>query len=66
MKKTEKIASKMGCRRIYIETSARDQYVPTQAFYNRCGYEQEAFLKDYYTPGDGKIIYVKALETSPE
>ncbi len=63
---TEEIASKMGCRRIYIETSARDLYVPTQKFYKRCGYKKEAFLKDYYTPGDGKIVYVKALQISPE
>jgi len=37
LKETEKVASKMGCRRIYIETSARDQYAPTQNFYKRCG-----------------------------
>ena len=62
LKETEKIASSIGCRRIYIETSSRGLYEPTQSFYKRCGYEQEAFLKDYYMPGDGKIIYVKALD----
>jgi ribosomal protein S18 acetylase RimI-like enzyme len=61
LKETEKLAVNMGCRRIYIETSARELYAPTQKFYKRCGYRKEAFLKDYYTPGDGKIIYVKAL-----
>jgi D-alanine-D-alanine ligase len=66
LKETEKIASEMGCKRLYIETSARDLYTPTQSFYKRCGYEHEAFLKDYYMPGDGKIIYVKALKNNPE
>lgn len=58
---TEKTALSMGCRRMYIETSARQLYEPTQKFYTNCRYEQEAFLKDYYNPGDGKLIYVKAL-----
>jgi D-alanine-D-alanine ligase len=66
LKETEKTASAMGCRRIYIETSSRALYEPTQSFYSRCGYEQEAVLKDYYMPGDGKIIYVKALDPSRE
>ena len=42
-----------------IETSARELYRPTQRFYERCGYEAEARLKDFYAPGDSKIIYVK-------
>ena len=50
-----------GGRRVYIETSARPQYHPTRAFYQRCGYRAEALLADFYAPGDGKIIYGKAL-----
>jgi ribosomal protein S18 acetylase RimI-like enzyme len=51
----------LGGRRIYIETSARPQYSPTRAFYERCGYRQEALLADFYAPGDDKVIYGKAL-----
>lgn len=58
---TEAAVRAMGGRRIYIETSARELYRPTQRFYERCGYVPEARLEDFYAPGDGKIIYVKAL-----
>lgn len=50
-----------GGQRVYIETSSRDQYVPTRRFYLSCGYTQEALLVDFYRPGDSKVIYSKAL-----
>ena len=50
-----------GGRRIYIETSGRPQYEPTQRFYKRCGYVAEAVLADFYAAGDPKIVYSKAL-----
>ena len=53
--------AKVGGRRIYIETAGRELYKPTQAFYERCGYKIEAVLKDFYSPGDPKIVYSKAL-----
>jgi len=59
LRHTEERIQAAGGRRIYIETSARELYQPTQRFYERCGYEAEALLKDFYAPGDGKIIYVK-------
>jgi ribosomal protein S18 acetylase RimI-like enzyme len=50
-----------GGHRVYVETSSRAQYAPTRAFYERCGYRQEALLADFYAPGDGKVIFVKEL-----
>ncbi len=50
-----------GAVRIYIETSSRDQYEPTRAFYLRCGYRIDAELEDFYAPGDSKVIFVKAI-----
>jgi D-alanine-D-alanine ligase len=50
-----------GGRRIYIETAGRELYKPTQAFYERCGYKVEAVLPDFYSPGDPKVIYSKAM-----
>ena len=52
-----------GGRNVYIETSSRDQYVPTRAFYLRGGYEEVARLQDFYDLGDGKLIYLKRLDT---
>jgi ribosomal protein S18 acetylase RimI-like enzyme len=61
MLKTEDVIRGIGGRLIYVETSSRDQYKPTHGFYESCGYQKEAFLKDFYAEGDSKIIYVKTL-----
>jgi ribosomal protein S18 acetylase RimI-like enzyme len=57
----EKRIKQLGGRRLYIETSTRPDYVATRGFYLRCGYALEAELADYYAPGDGKAIFVKAI-----
>ncbi len=57
--RTEAIIRRMRGSRIYVETSSCDQYAPTRAFYEHTGYIQAAFLRDFYSPGDGKIIFVK-------
>lgn len=53
---------KLGGRRIYVDTSSRDQYEPTRAFYRACGYAEAARLDHFYADGDGKVIFVKALD----
>jgi ribosomal protein S18 acetylase RimI-like enzyme len=58
---SERIIAGLGGKRIYIETSSRTQYRPTRMFYQRCGYSEEAILKDFYAPGDHKVIYVKII-----
>ncbi len=62
MAATEKLIGSSGGKQIYAETSSRDQYSPTRKFYESCGYRQEAFLKNFYSEGDGKIIYAKVLK----
>ena len=57
----EKCIRQAGGKRVYIETSNREQYQPTRFFYSRCGYEREATLADFYGPGDDKVIYVKVV-----
>jgi len=59
--RTEEKIRKIGGRQIYVDTSSRYQYEPTRLFYRANRYEQEASLKDFYSPGDDKIIYVKKL-----
>lgn len=58
---SEKQIHDQGGRRVYIETSGKPQYLPTRAFYERCGYHIDAELADFYGSGDSKIIYVKVL-----
>ncbi|MEW6669224.1 MAG: GNAT family N-acetyltransferase [Thermodesulfobacteriota bacterium] len=58
----ERKIGKMGGKRVYVDTSSREIYRPTLAFYARCGYRQEAVLKDFYAPGDNKVLFLKVLE----
>lgn len=58
---TEKVISSLEGRKVYIETSNREVYLPTRGFYLKHGYEQEAILKDFYKVGDDKVVYVKTL-----
>ena len=61
MARSEEIIRRMGGHRIYVETSSRQQYVPTREFYLKMGYRIEAVIQDFYAPGDGKVIMVKVV-----
>lgn len=50
------IASMNG-KRVYAETSSREQYAPTRKFYERNGFVAEARLRDYYDDGEDLVIY---------
>lgn len=62
MAESERLMAAQGARKVYADTSSRPLYESTRAFYLACGYVQEAFLADFYAPGDGKVIFVKALK----
>ncbi len=48
-----------GGRLYIVETSGRESYLPTRAFYERIGYTAAACVKNFYAAGDDKIIYTK-------
>lgn len=50
---------KLGGKILWIETSGRPLYAPTELFYKRNGYELHASLREFYGPGDPKQIYAK-------
>ncbi len=56
----QRIAGQKG-RAIWVETSGQQKYLSTREFYLRCGYQEEAVLKDFYAAGDDKVIYAKHL-----
>ncbi len=58
---TEEAVASSGGSRLYAETSSRELYEPTRRFYRSAGFRQEAFLENFYSPGDGKIIFVKKI-----
>lgn len=47
----------MEGRLLFAETSGMEKYVSTRRFYERTGFTAEAVLKDFYRPGDDKVIY---------
>jgi D-alanine-D-alanine ligase len=57
----EAAIARRGGRRIYVETSSREQYQSTREFYLKQGYRQETQLADFYGPGDDKVFFVKVL-----
>ncbi|TRZ72397.1 MAG: N-acetyltransferase [Bacteroidetes bacterium] len=61
LEETHKRAKEMGARYIIAETSSLDKYLPTRLFYEKNGYSKDAFIADFYKPGDAKVIYVKRL-----
>ena len=58
---TEHLIRAQGGRRVYAETSGRNEYGPARAFYEHHGFRREAVLADFYADGDDKIIYSKPL-----
>ena len=44
-----------------IETSSTERYASTQRFYEKTGFYKAAQIKDFYTPGDDKIIYIRKI-----
>ena len=48
-------------RVLIIETAGQSLYGSTRRFYQRLGYVEEARLRDFYMPGDDKIVYIKLL-----
>lgn len=53
-------------RLMLIETSSQPGYQPTIAFYERNGYGLEARIRDFYRPGDDKLIFAKRVTEAGE
>jgi ribosomal protein S18 acetylase RimI-like enzyme len=61
MKFAEEEIARRGGRLLLIETSSQETYGGTIQFYERTGYELVGKIKEYYKPGDDKLIFVKKL-----
>jgi ribosomal protein S18 acetylase RimI-like enzyme len=53
-----------GGRLLLIETSSQESYAATIRFYERGGYPLMARIKNFYRPGDDKLIFGKELAAS--
>ncbi len=47
---------------LLIETSGVPDFAGQRAFYARLGYDEEARIREFYAPGDDKIVYWKLLQ----
>ncbi len=54
-------ARKQGGRILFAETSSRPQYAPTRRFYDRCGCEVSAIVREFYDADDDKVIFSRKL-----
>lgn len=50
-----------NCKILIAETSGRELYTDTHAFYKRRGYILEATIKGFYTPTDDKLFFIKRI-----
>lgn len=61
LRETEERIRSLGGKIAWIETSGRPLYEPTRHFYLKTGYKLEATLREFYGPGDPKLVYRKEL-----
>lgn len=52
-----RMVREFGATKLVLQTAGREQYLPTQKFYQACGFKEEARLKNYYAIGDDCLIY---------
>jgi ribosomal protein S18 acetylase RimI-like enzyme len=50
---------------LLIETSSVESFAPTRSFYRKLGYVEEARVREYYGPGDDKVVFWKMLNLTP-
>ncbi len=62
LRRAEQSSLAMGARTLWVETSGREEYLPTRGFYRSRGYSVAAHLRDFYAKGDDKVIFEKVLE----
>ncbi len=65
LRRTEERVRDMGGKLLVAETSGRELYAPTRRFYERHGFFEAERVKDFYRPGDDKVVYHKLLGHEP-
>jgi ribosomal protein S18 acetylase RimI-like enzyme len=57
----EQMLANRGERVLLVETSGTEDFEYVRAFYRKSGYVEEARIRDFYTDGVDKIVYLKSL-----
>ncbi len=61
LRETENLIAQSGGGLVWVETGGKALYAPTRSFYERCDYQKEAELRDFYAPGDAKVVYLREI-----
>src|ERR1700680_3637621 len=61
LKFAEEEIGRRGGKMLLVETSSQETYGGTIQFYEKTGYELVGKIKEYYKPGDDKLIFAKRL-----
>jgi ribosomal protein S18 acetylase RimI-like enzyme len=51
----------LGQRILIADTSGTEQFALTREFYRKCGYVEEARIRDFWAAGDDKVTFRKGL-----
>jgi ribosomal protein S18 acetylase RimI-like enzyme len=57
----EQMLISRGERILLIETSSLETFEDTREFYRKCGYNEEARIREFYQAGEDKIVFRKLL-----
>jgi ribosomal protein S18 acetylase RimI-like enzyme len=58
----ERLLIDRGERVLLVETAGTKDFEYVRAFYRKSGYAEEARIRDFYTAGVDKVIYLKFLQ----
>ena len=53
-----------GQRVLLVETSGLPAFERARAFYAKCGYQEEARVRDFWAPGDDMVLFRKVLNAN--
>jgi ribosomal protein S18 acetylase RimI-like enzyme len=61
LRSVEAKLAELGGRMLIIETSGLAGFEAQRGFYRKCGYEEEARIRDFYEAGNNKVVFRKVL-----
>jgi D-alanine-D-alanine ligase len=62
VKEVERRIAEDRARLLLIETGGREEYAGTRRFYERLGYAEQARVRDFYAPGDDRVVLTKRFD----
>ncbi|MBA4063604.1 MAG: GNAT family N-acetyltransferase [Isosphaera sp.] len=61
LRHAEETLAARGERLLLVDTSGLPEFERTRAFYRKCGYDEEARVREFWKAGDDKVVFRKAL-----